>query len=247
MGTATAPPRLGSRRAVAAAKVELGPEPSGAPVISAEPRARARRARSASASSEARRWLARELHDGPVQTLMTMIVALEERRGGDVCPAERDELVDSARDVMRGLREIVYSLREEAEVAVDVAVGTRTLLAGFEARTGIAAGLTAPDEPVTLAAPAALEVRRILEEALTNVARHSGARTVAVTLQVIEGSLAMTVKDDGRGFEPSLTTPGIGTRGMHERARIAGGRLTVDGGAGRGTTVRVLVPLGGRR
>jgi signal transduction histidine kinase len=208
------------------------------------------RTRGLAARAEARRWLGRELHDGPVQTLTAVIVELETlRRERDEDCADRarlDRVTDSTRDVMRELRGLLYELRAEAAIDEDVAAGLRTLLQEFTVRTGIAAELAAPSHRVRLPGPTAAEVRCILGEALTNVSRHSGARSVQVALQVIDAVMAVTVTDDGRGFESAITRPGVGLRGMHERAQLIRARLTVDGTA-NGTKVRLLVPLDGDR
>lgn len=87
------------------------------------------------------------------------------------------------------------------------------------------------------------ELLRIVQEALTNVRRHSGARQVNVAVSSRDGTIQAEVSDDGRGFDPGALPPGIGTLGMRERTLGLGGRLEVESEPGAGTTIRFEAPL----
>ncbi len=90
---------------------------------------------------------------------------------------------------------------------------------------------------------------RAAQEALTNVARHSGAETVLLQAQVRDGALTLEVEDDGHGFDPASVPPprtstrGLGLMGMRERVEVFGGTLVVDSEPGQGTRVRLDFPL----
>jgi len=88
---------------------------------------------------------------------------------------------------------------------------------------------------------------RIAQETLTNVVRHSGASAVTVVLLRNGNTLAMRIRDNGRGFlhgSPQLGSKGhLGLQGMHERAAIIGGQLTIESEPGRGTCITVMVPV----
>jgi len=86
---------------------------------------------------------------------------------------------------------------------------------------------------------------RIVQEALTNVARHAQARSVSVLLQARDGQIVATVEDDGKGFDPAqVQAKGrLGLFGMQERAAMLGGSLNIESAPGRGTTVFVKIPL----
>jgi signal transduction histidine kinase len=87
-----------------------------------------------------------------------------------------------------------------------------------------------------------IQVLRIIQEALTNARRHSGAKSVLVTLKLEEGDLVAEVADDGRGVEPG-TPSGVGLNSMRERATAIGGKLQIDSQVGRGTRVYLRAPI----
>src|SRR6266571_6164469 len=126
-----------------------------------------------------RRDLARELHDRVTQTLTTMLIELEnfkvEQTGRQSVLRQLDELQGSTRDVLNNLRTVLYDLRGEEGIEVAFIESVHGLLAKFEERTQVIASLSvAPTWPTSLRAPAALNIYRIIEEALTNMRLHSG-------------------------------------------------------------------------
>lgn len=202
-------------------------------------------------SDEIRRLLARELHDRVAQTLTTMLVELEnfkvEQTGRQSVLRQVDELQDSARGVLNNLRHVLYDLRGHTGREEGFADSVRALLVRFQERTQVTTNLSvSPTWPASMRSPAALNILRIIEEALTNVRMHSGAKSVVVALGPAEGGqLAVEVKDDGRGTDTDggRRELGLGFLGMRERALILGGRIEVESVLGNGTTVRALLPL----
>jgi signal transduction histidine kinase len=87
-----------------------------------------------------------------------------------------------------------------------------------------------------------MELLRVIREALTNARRHSGAKSIAVTLEVERSDLVIEISDDGQGFDPGAT-PGVGLSSMRERGAIVGGRLEIESEVGQGTSVRLRVPV----
>lgn len=201
-------------------------------------------------SDDIRRELARELHDRVAQTLTTMLIELEnfktEQTGRQSVLRQLDEIQVSTRDVLNNLRKVLYGLRGEDGIEEGFADSVRSLLAKFQERTQVTVRFSvAPSWPSPMRASAALNVYRIIEEALTNVRMHSGARRVDVALGPMLGStVAVEVKDDGNGSSADGTgsRPGLGVMGMHERALLLGGQLEVESVDGRGTTVRAILP-----
>jgi signal transduction histidine kinase len=85
-------------------------------------------------------------------------------------------------------------------------------------------------------------IYRVVQEALTNVAKHAGARRASVTVVERDGSIEIAVTDDGRGFSRDEPSDGFGLIGMRERIRLAGGRHDVESSPGHGTTVHARIP-----
>ena len=137
-------------------------------------------------------------------------------------------------------------MRGEDSVEEAFIDSVRSLLVRFEERSQVVASLlVAPAWPKRLRAPAALNIYRIIEEALTNVRLHSGARLVQVALSAISsGKLAVEVKDDGSGgpSDGQSNKPGLGVMGMYERAVLLGGQLEIKSVDGQGTIVRAILP-----
>jgi signal transduction histidine kinase len=122
----------------------------------------------------------------------------------------------------------------------------RWLIGTFQTRYQIPVTLKTPELdrlPKTLEAA----LFRIVQEALTNVARHAQARSVVVELRHTEHSISCTIRDDGRGFDPqTILEPEkarLGLMGMRERAGQFGGAMTISSGPGMGTTVHVTIPM----
>ena len=86
------------------------------------------------------------------------------------------------------------------------------------------------------------QVLRVIQEALTNARRHSGAKKISVSLRTEAGDLLAEVSDDGVGLGPDVS-PGVGFASMRERAVLIGGHLEIESREGRGTSVRLRVPL----
>ncbi|HXZ99411.1 MAG TPA: ATP-binding protein [Candidatus Binatia bacterium] len=191
---------------------------------------------------DARAWLARELHDGAVQRLTLMAVEIERLKRWSGLGGELDQLQNGVRATLNDLRRLLYELRDEPAVDANFVAGVRELLSELS-HAGVAPDLVVHGWPEELPFEVAANLRQICGEALVNVRRHSGASRVTVTLQALDGSLALTVADDGRGLGQSGA--GFGLRGMAERAALLGGRVTLDSTSGVGTTVRCVVPRGG--
>jgi two-component system sensor histidine kinase UhpB len=197
-----------------------------------------------------RGWLARELHDRVAQTLTLMVVDIEtykRDRVGSSDELERlEHLQASTRRALRGIREVLGELRDDQDDQRNLLDPLRGLIADFEARSRIGVRLTvAPSWPAELPAVTAVNLYRVVEEALHNVLIHSGARHVEVRLGGDGGALTVSIEDDGRGMrwlDPRWGM-GMGILGMRERASLFGGRLEIDGRPGEGTTVLVTFPM----
>ena len=202
-------------------------------------------------AAEIRRTLARELHDRVAQTLTTMLVEMEtfkiEQTGRQSALRQLDELQVSTREVLSNLRMVLYDLRsDDDDIGDTFTEAVRSMLTAFREKSQLMVNLSvAPSWPTRLRPAAAMNLYRIIEQALANVQMHSGAGLVEVALGPAQGAkLAVEIRDDGRGGAPdgSTSRPGLGVIGMHERATLLGGKLEVESADGRGTTIRAILP-----
>jgi PAS domain S-box-containing protein len=194
-----------------------------------------------------RRRIARELHDVVLQDLTYALQSLQVARRMPA-GANRDEemgrQVEALKRAVEGIRDAIYELRLESAQEQPL---VRTLSSIVELNRQMAPGCAfelVVDEafPAALSGLAGLEVARIVQEALANVRRHSGARRATVTLRMADDEAWVEVEDDGGGFDPEEPT-GMGITGMRERALALGGELEVEGERGVGTRVRLRVAL----
>jgi signal transduction histidine kinase len=109
-------------------------------------------------------------------------------------------------------------------------------------RSGIKITVSAGNVPDALPDEMRTCVYRVVQEALTNVSRHSGAKSAVVTVREEQGSLFLSIEDDGSGFDTEKTR-GLGMLGMEERVRQLGGQLDIRSTPGKGTEVRARLPL----
>ena len=197
--------------------------------------------------------VARELHDefGQVLTALSLDAAwLRDRLKGADPEASRQALsmcglIDKAIDDTRG---IATRLRPGALDNLGLVDALDWYLRDFEKRSGIRC-VYRPQGALRIPDRAATAAYRIAQEALTNVARHSGASRVDVSLRVEEGALLLSVEDDGRGFDPGRLdeSKGLGVIGMRERASLIGGTLAIGPGAVGGVRIDLRFPLGGAK
>jgi two-component system sensor histidine kinase UhpB len=199
------------------------------------------------------RVLARELHDSVGQTLATMLIELEnfrtEQYGRVGVLRQVDLLEKSTRKALSDLRRLLVELRANQIGEEDLVKLVRHGMLERQVRGRAPEfGLTVTaDWPRRIQASAALELHRMVAEAIENGIRHGRAKRIEVSLGVSpERHLAvLSVKDDGRGLiESNDPHPGLGIVGMRERAVLLGGEVNLEPNPdGRGTTVRFAVPL----
>jgi PAS domain S-box-containing protein len=191
--------------------------------------------------------MARDLHDGVLQDLSYSAAAMQLTKlnaEGTGLEEELQQAIDAIRSAVRGLRAAVNDLRLEEErdrpfpdLMESLVQRNREMAQGYEIRLEVKEGL-----PTTSLGNTGTEVLRVIQEALTNVRRHSGARSVCVMLRRDQDGLVIEISDDGRGFEPE-TTPGVGLKSMRERAAALGSKLEVTSEVGKGTRVSLRVPI----
>jgi signal transduction histidine kinase len=204
---------------------------------------------------EERNRLARELHDSMTQNLFSLALTAEaaaELVHADPVRAEVeiDRIRALARETQAELRSLVFELRPR-RLEDDGLVATVEKDVDVLARAhGMKADLRVHGAP-EVESSFELELYRIVQEALSNVVRHAGADSVTVDIDtgddIADGRIAITIRDDGAGFDPGARTireRRLGLTSMRERAEGLGGTLMVQSAPGAGTTVRVEVPGG---
>jgi signal transduction histidine kinase len=198
-----------------------------------------------------RERIAQDLHDGSIQSLYAVSLALEDTEElMEMDPATAALRIDHAIETIHGtiqeIRDFILGLDPEARSAVDLLAGLTALAAEFERSTPIEVEL-ASDPDVSLDPDETLQLIQLTREAMSNVARHARASTVTVNVEHRRNVLRLSIIDDGRGFDTSEgPRPGHhGLTNMHARAESLGGSLTIASDRD-GTRVIFEMPRGDR-
>ena len=193
---------------------------------------------------EERRNLARELHDGPTQNLLTLSLHMGRmsRDVNAISPADLDDWMRLSEQSANELRTVSYLLHPPLLQELGLSVTLRGYVEGFTKRTGIQVTLHSQGELDNLGFDIELAVFRILQEALSNVHRHSGSATARVDVLCDGSTLRLQIADQGCGIASGASGGGIGLGSMRERARLLKGRLIIETGR-TGTTVQIEIPV----
>jgi signal transduction histidine kinase len=199
-----------------------------------------------SAQETERNRIARELHDEFSQHVAEMSIDLNTL--GRVVSAANPEVQTTINQLLRrttelgnALHRLSHELHPTILQHVGLAIALQMRCVEFEQQQGIAVTFRADPEP-PVSDEVALCLYRIAQEGLNNIARHSGAHSVEVTLTVGDSEIELLVVDDGRGFNPARVKRNVGLFSVEERARLVNGRVTITSAPGGGTMLRVTVP-----
>lgn len=199
---------------------------------------------------EERDRIAMDLHDGVIQSIYAVVLQLEDvvERVERTPTAQKsiDRAINSLNSVIKDIRSYIFDLRPRVSSVEDLPEAIEQLAQGLKVNTLIEADVEV-DVKVNgqLSDTQALGLYHIAQEALNNIGKHSKATRAHVKLMSDGQSLRLEVSDNGRGFagEEDSEHVGQGIRNMRDRARTLGATLTFDSAPGRGTTIRVLMPL----
>jgi len=192
------------------------------------------------------RYISRELHDEFGQILTAIGSML--RRAGTHAPEGSTLRADlhEVREIVQSALENVRSLSQALHPVMLDEAGLESTLDWYiptvERQTGIAISYEKQGDPFPVDGAAGVHVYRILQEALNNVARHSGAKQAWVRLRFLPSTLELEVRDRGSGFPERISKRGIGLVAMRERSELMGGRITVSRPVEGGTLVHLTVP-----
>ena len=193
-----------------------------------------------------RRRLARELHDETGQALTSILLGLktlersvETKQGRDGVAAVRDLVVATLQDVRR----LAVELRPAALDDFGLAPALERLVETVRQDTPVDVDLEIGIGDERLPTDVETTMYRIVQEALTNIAKHAAATRISILLTRKERAVVVVVEDDGDGFDAADPTAGLGLAGMRERVTLLGGQLRIETSPGRGTTIAAEVPL----
>jgi len=196
-----------------------------------------------------RHRLSLELHDQTAQVWAAVKMQLGLLR--EAVPSQWTPRLDGVLDLVdtgiRSIRSVTTNLRPPLLDDLGLVPALRALVQAFAAQSGLAISFDAVDDLPRVSPDSSLALYRALQEALSNVARHSGARSADVRLKVANSELTLIVRDDGRGFPAGLgqeRAATFGLAGMRERISAVRGSVTLQSSAGASVTVRVPIDNG---
>lgn len=221
--------------------------------LQAEVLAQEQDAQTMNAVMQERERLSRELHDGAAQLVADLLLRLDTIK--ELVEADRQQEAGAELERLHGVADEIYEDIGESIAGLRTNVTERGLVRAlqdyvdqFEERHQIPTSLRTDDVADQLSPPAALQLFRLIQEALTNVRKHAAAREATVTLMSDgSGQLKVVIADDGQGFAPgaqrnSKARP-LGLTSMRERVEALGGTFHVNSQPGSGTQVTATIPI----
>jgi len=201
------------------------------------------------AQEQERIRIAGELHDGVMQQMLsvTMLLGAAKRKiaGNPEVQASIDKIQDKLVQAGTEIRQLSHGLHPPQLQDAGLPGALRSYCEQFSAASGIAVNCDLDEDARELSRGASLALFRIVQEALGNAAKHASAKLVTVSLKRTNGTVALTITDDGVGFDRTQlgTSGGLGLVMMRERAAQLNGTFEFDTAPGRGTTIRVEIPF----
>ena len=205
------------------------------------------------AQEEERKRVARELHDETSQALTALLYEVEEALEQG-CDGRTQEVLEHMRQLalqsLDGIHKLIYDLRPSLLDHLGLPAAIHWLAETRLEANGIRVQLEEDPDLGRLPQEVEIALFRVVQEALSNILRHSGARNVAISLRKRDGYLDLSVEDDGVGFDLEEivhgpdTSRGLGLLGMAERVQLLGGQFDIVSAPGEGTRIHAQIPLG---
>ncbi|MBI5033803.1 MAG: GAF domain-containing protein [Chloroflexi bacterium] len=205
------------------------------------------------AQEEERKRIARELHDDTGQAITSLMVGL--RAAGDTSELTTRTRLDALREIaaqtLESVKRLARELRPAALDDLGLAAALERYALNYRANYGLGVDLqmTGFQYDTRLTSEIELALYRIIQEALTNVAKHAHAKNVSIVVERKRAAVVAIVEDDGRGFdvrailESAQDETKLGLHGMRERAELVGGQLKIESTLGKGSSVFVEIPI----
>jgi len=201
-----------------------------------------------------RQRLARQMHDGPAQSLTNLMLQAEIcERLFDIDPiharVELGNLKNATNATFQKVRDFILTLRPMMLDDLGLMPTLKQYIQDYEEKTGLAANFTVLGREARLPSHVEVALFRTIQELLTNIQVHAHATHAQVTLDFQDKLVSASVEDDGSGFDvsemqsPSQQRKGLGLPTIQERAEMLGGRVQIESRIGRGTKIRIELPV----
>jgi Signal transduction histidine kinase len=194
---------------------------------------------------EERERIAKELHDGVIQSLFAVGMSLQglvATLQNEAAERRLETAVEDIDQTIRDLRNYIFGLRPGILADRHLDQALNGLASDFGSRSGVITVVQIDSQVAAELASRAGDIVQLVREALSNVGRHGGATTCRVSLQRGDGGFVLDVDDDGRGFDVDLVSWGMGLTNLQERVNSLGGTFEIESIVGEGTTVRATLP-----
>jgi two-component system, NarL family, sensor histidine kinase DevS len=207
------------------------------------------RQRLAAAEGERQRW-ARDLHDETLQSLSALRVGLSTARRAEQAETLQQavgQAIDGLQEAIANLRALITDLRPVAldelgtQAAIE-ALAERSARHGIEVDVSVELAYEQGAQPARHLPELETALYRIVQEALTNAAKHGNARRAVVEVREDAGGVHLSVRDDGDGFDPDASRRGFGLLGIEERVALLEGEMEIESAPGHGAVVRARIP-----
>lgn len=205
------------------------------------------------AQEEERKRVAREIHDGPAQSMANVVLRMEfceKLIDMDVekLRQELNELKDSVRNTLQDVRKIIFDLRPMALDDLGFVPAIRRYIADFEEKNLIPVKLSINGQEQRFHGALEIALFRLIQESLNNVKKHAKATEVTVSVKIETDYIKVAVKDNGKGFEIDKISDNhhrdsFGLISMQERVELLGGEWDIKSAPGKGTNINFLVPI----
>jgi two-component system sensor histidine kinase DegS len=207
------------------------------------------------AQEDERKRVAREIHDGPAQSMSNVVLKAEIcERMIDIDPLKSKEelqkLKKVVRDCLQDTRKIIYNLRPMSLDDLGLVPTIQRFIMTFQDETGISASFKTIGVYDDIKPVISLTVFRIVQEAINNARKHSNAQNVIVNIEFMEKDLKIYIYDDGKGFNVNELkvkdediSGGFGLISMRERVELLGGEFLISSEPGKGTRLNITIPL----
>jgi two-component system sensor histidine kinase DegS len=209
------------------------------------------------AQEEERRRVARDIHDGPAQTMANIIIQAEiceKLFEKDIDRAKRElkELKEIVRGSLKELRKIIFDLRPSALDDLGLEAVVRRSCSEFQEDTGINTDFKIFGDKMRMDSSIEVTLFRIIQEALSNIKKHAGAKNAVIKLETGKGLINLIIADDGSGFElntradDSEMQDHFGLMSIKERTELLNGSLNIESAPGKGTKIFITIPVKGK-